>query len=114
MPPLRRATARAQDAAANGACSSSALPSSQRIWAGLAAERLEQHSIEPEFARVAELLDADRHGVVPGRRLRAVGAEQTIPPRQIESKIAVGLARHYRVMHPVHVRRHDEPAQHAV
>jgi hypothetical protein len=64
--------------------------------------------------RIAKLLDADRHGVVPGRGLRAVGAEQAVPPRQIESEIAVGLARRYRMMHPMHVRRHDEPAQHAV
>src|SRR5262249_47853619 len=108
MPPLRRATARAQGAAGDGDFSWHAFPRSERISAGLAPERLEQHAIEPEFARIAELLDTDRHGVVPGRRLRAIGAEQAIPPRQIESKIAVGLARHYRVMHSGHVRRHDQ------
>src|SRR5262245_18667742 len=102
MPPRRRATARAQGAAENGGCSWHAFPPSERISAGLAPERLEQHAIEPELARIAELLDADRHGVVPGRRLRAVGAEQAIPPRQIEPKITVGLVREYRVMHSVH------------
>ena len=51
---------------------------------------------------------------MPRSRLRAIGAEQTIPPRQIETKVAVGLGRHNRVMHPVHVRRHHRPAQHRI
>ena len=65
-------------------------------------------------ARIAELLDADGHALVAGRGLGAVGAEQPVPPRQIEAEIAVGLARHDRVVHAVHVGRHDDPAQHAV
>ena len=48
------------------------------------------------------------------RRLVAVGAEQAIPPRQVEAEVAVGLARGDRVVHAVHVRRHHDPAQHAV
>ncbi len=40
---------------------------------------------------------------VAGRGLGAVGVEQSVPPRQIEAEIAVGLGDHHRVMHPVHV-----------
>ena len=65
-------------------------------------------------ARVAELLDADGHRLVSRRRLVAVGAEQAVPPGQVEAEVAVGLARDDRVMHAVHVGRHDDPAQHAV
>jgi hypothetical protein len=36
-----------------------AFPPSERIAAGITAEGLKQHPIEPEFARIAELLDAD-------------------------------------------------------
>ena len=68
----------------------------------------------PQLARVAELLDADDHPFVPGRGLGAVGAEEAVPPGEVEAEIAVGLARHDRMVHAVHVRRDHEPAQHAV
>ena len=60
---------------------------SERILAGLAAERLNQHAIEPEFARLAELFDTDGHRFVSGCWLRPVGAEQAIPPRQVEAEL---------------------------
>jgi hypothetical protein len=53
--------------------------SPQRVAAGLAAERLKEHAVEPEIARNSELFDADRHGFVPGLRLCAVRAEQAVP-----------------------------------
>jgi hypothetical protein len=46
----------------SGAYSLLNLPLSQWIAAGIALEGLEQHAIKAEFARLAELLDADRHG----------------------------------------------------
>ena len=49
-----------------------------------------------------------------GSRLRPIGAEQVIPPGQVEAEIAVGLAYDDRMMHPVHIRRHNDPAQHSV
>ena len=69
------------------------LPAAERIKPVVATERLGQHAVEPELARIAKLLDADRHGLVPRRRLGAIGAEQPVPPRKIEAEIAVGLAR---------------------
>ena len=63
--------------------------------------------------RVAELLDADGHAR-GRRRLIAVGAEQAIPPGQVEAEVAVRLARSDRVVDAVHVGRDDEPAQRAV
>ena len=50
----------------------------------------------------------------PGRRLGAVGAEQAVPPGQVEAEVAVGLAPLDRVVDPVHLRRDHEPAQDAV
>ena len=47
-------------------------------------------------------------------RLVAVGAEQPVPPGQVEAEIAVGLARMDRVMHPMHVGRDDQPAHQLV
>ena len=55
-----------------------------------------------------------RHAFVPAAGCGAVGAEQAVPPGQVEAEIAVGLARHDRVMDAVHLGRDHEPAQHAV
>ena len=52
--------------------------------------------------------------VMPQSRLRTIGAEQAIPPGQIEAEIAVGFPPVYRMVHAVHVRRHDDEAQDAV
>src|SRR5512132_4610146 len=86
-------------------------PHPERIAACLAPEGLQQHAIEPEFAGITELLDTNRHGVVAGRGLGAVGAQQTVPPRQVEPEIAVGLAPQDRMMDAMHVWRHHKPAQ---
>src|SRR5712691_5668412 len=66
-----------------------AIPSSHRIGTDVLAERLEQHAIEPKLAPIAKLLDADGHRFVSRGGLWPIGAEQTVPPRQIETKIAV-------------------------
>ena len=47
-------------------------------------------------------------------RLGAIGAEQTVPPGQVEAEIAVGLTDDHGVMHPVHVRGDHEISQYAV
>ena len=54
---------------------------------------------------------ADGHAFVTRARLVAVGAEQTIPPGQVEAEIAVGFIVLDRMVNPVHVRRNQEPAQ---
>ena len=41
-------------------------------------------------------------------RLGAIGAEQAVPPGQVEAEIAVGFADDHGVMHPVHVRGDHE------
>ena len=93
-----------------GACSLFNLPLSEWIAAGIATEGLKEHPIKAEFARLAELLDTNRHGFVAGGGLCSVGPEQPVPPGQVESEITVGLARENGVMHPMHVRRYDKPA----
>ena len=49
-----------------------------------------------------------------GYRLGPVGAELPVPPGQVEAEIAVGLARHHRVMDPMHLRGGHDLSQHAV
>lgn len=45
-----------------------------------AAQRLDQHPVEPEVAARAKLLDADHHTLVPFRRLRNVSPQEPVPP----------------------------------
>ena len=70
----------------------------------IVAQRLPEHAIEPQLARIAEFVDADGHAFMPRSGLRSIGAEQAIPPGQIEAEIAVGFLPVYRVVHAVHVR----------
>ena len=48
---------------------------------------------------------------MPLMRLVSIGAEQEIPPRQIESEITVGFTANHGVVNAVHVGCHDEPSQ---
>jgi hypothetical protein len=65
------------------------LPLSEWIAASITAEGLEQHTIKPKFARIAELLDTNRHSFMAARGLCPVGPEQPVPPGQVEAEIAV-------------------------
>ena len=65
----------------------------ERMAAGGSAQRLNQHPVEPEVTARAELLDPDLHALVPLGGLSDVGAEQPVPPRQVEAVVRVGLAR---------------------
>ena len=70
--------------------------------------------MQVQFPGLPEGIEPDRHALVPERRLRPVGAEQPVPPGQVETEVAVGFGRDVGVVDPVHVRRHDEPAQRPV
>jgi hypothetical protein len=85
-----------------------------RISANITQKRLKHHAIHPEFAWIAELLDADRHRFVSGSGLRSVGTEEAVPPRQVESEIAIGFTHQDRMVNAMHVGRHNEPAQNVV
>ena len=87
---------------------------SEGITADVAEERLNHHSIKPEVAPRAKLLDSNGHCFMTGSGLSSVGTEEAVPPGQIKPKIAIGLTRENRVVDAVHVRRHNEPAQNAV
>jgi len=58
--------------------------------------------------------EADRHSFLTCGRLSAISAEKTIPPRQVETKIAIELLDQYGVVHPVHLRCHYEKPEDAV
>src|SRR6516165_11757056 len=75
---------------------------------------LQQHPVEPQLAGLAELLNANNHPFMAGGGLIAIGAEQAIPPRQVEAEIAVGLIHDDRVMHAMHFRRDYQPSQIAI
>ena len=59
-------------------------------------------------------VDADGHALVALRGLGPIGAEQPVPPREIEAEIAVGLGPDDGVVDAVHVGRHHEPADQGV
>src|SRR3990172_7629886 len=82
--------------------SSAARPSPQSGY--IVAERLRQQPVDPPLRSLAKYRQADAHGLLAGRRLGAIGAEQAIPPRQIEPEIAVGLLARDRMMHLMHLR----------
>ena len=77
-------------------------------------KRLRQHAIEALFAGITKLIDADGHAEMASLGLVPVGAEQAIPPRQVEAEIAVGFARPDRVVDAVHVGGDHDPAQNPV
>src|SRR3954464_5615473 len=88
------------------------LAPAERIRTNFIAERLHQHAKKPQLAPIAKLFDADGHVFMPSRRPVSIGAEQTIPPWRVETEIAVGLVRQYRMVHAMHVGRDHKPAQH--
>ncbi len=63
---------------------------------------------------ITKLRQSDGHVLMAFDRLSAIGAEQPVPPGQIEAEIAVGFADDHGVMHPVHVRGDHEISQYAV
>jgi hypothetical protein len=69
------------------------------------------NAVEPEVAARAELLDPDLHPLMPLGGLGDVGAEQPVPPRQVEAVVRVGLARVDGMVDAVHVGRDDDEAQ---
>lgn len=85
-----------------------------RVGSGRAEERLDEKPVQPQTPRVAEFLETDPHRAMAGRRLRAVGAEEPIPPREREAEGAAGLDGDDRVVDPMHVGRHHEQAQRVV
>ena len=80
----------------------------------ITAQRLPEHAIEPQLPRLAKAIDAKRHAVMPQSGLVTVGAEQAIPPGDIEAVVAFGFAPIDRVVHAMHIRRDDKKAQHSI
>lgn len=89
-------------------------PGIERTSACRASHRLNQYPVEPEVAAGAKLLDTNLHTFVPLRGLGNVGAEEPVPPRQIEAEIRIGLARINGMVDPVRVRGDDDPSEDTV
>lgn len=53
---------------------------------------------------ITKLAETDGHGFMSFRRLIAIGAEQTIPPRQTEAEIAIRFSDDHGMVNPVHFR----------
>src|SRR2546429_5917069 len=86
---LRPPGPRAQSDELQDRVTSCGAPPGDGVCTSRSAERLQQHLVEPHLPGLAELLDPDRHAFVTGRWLIAVGSQQSIPPRQVETEIAV-------------------------
>lgn len=67
-----------------------------------------QHGTQGLVFSVTEDVQANRHPLMAQVRLGFVGRKQPVPPRGVEAKIQVRLPYVGGVMHPVHIRRHDE------
>jgi len=81
------------------------------IFTRFADERESQHPRESEAPGVPKLGKSDSHTFMPRSRLITISTEQTVPPGQIETKIAVGFAYHHGMMYPMHVRGHHEETE---
>ncbi len=80
----------------------------------LLTERQPQRPAEPRRRLALIGAEPDGHAAMPGLRLGNVGAEQPVPDRQIETVIGIVLAAQHRVVHAMHVGRHDEEPHDAV
>ena len=74
-------------------------------------KRLHEQAIETQIFLPSEGIDTDCHRLMTRRGLWAVGAKEPIPPRQVEAEVAVRLVVGHRVVHAVHVGRHDDPPE---
>ena len=63
---------------------------------------------------LAKLRQTDSHAFMAFGRLSQVGAEQAVPPGQVEAIVAVGLADDHGMMHPVHVGGDNGVSQYAI
>ncbi len=73
-----------------------------------------KHEQPAERKRLAVLREADLQAELSERRLVAVRAAQTVPPREREPEVRVRLGDATRVMDPVHVGRDDESPEPSV
>src|SRR3990167_3599293 len=63
---------------------------------------------------VPKFLKTNGHAFMTHPRLCPVSAQQSVPPRQIKSKIGVRFALLNGVMHPMHIGRYNKPPENAV
>ncbi len=75
---------------------------------------LEQCLIETQILAVSEARKPDGHGLMTCRRLGPVGAAKIVPPGKREAEVCVGLDRHRRMMHAMHIGRDDEETEHTI
>ena len=90
-------------------------PAVERVGASPDQEGEQQHPVQPvRFPFVAELGKADGHPLVAGRGLGAVGAQQVVPPRQVEAEGTIGFAGVDGMVDAVHLRGDHHQPQHTV
>ena len=70
--------------------------------------------LELKVFRLTKDVQPDVHFYVAEIRLRFVGAEHAIPPREVETVIGVRLVHVGRVVDSVHVRGHHQEAKDSV
>lgn len=76
----------------------------------LVGEGIDEHARQRQVRGGPELLEADHHLLVSGRRLGDLGAEEPVPPREEVAEVAVGLPGRRRVMDAMQVRRDERAA----
>lgn len=72
---------------------------------------LREDSPQAEFFWIAKGFDSEGSSVMAIAGLGSVGAENSVPPWKIETEVTVGFVAMDRVMHAMHIRGHNQPAQ---
>ena len=81
---------------------------------GAADEGQPQNPRQRQATRVAELFQTKRHSEMPFVRAGLIGAEEAIPPGQVEPEVAIGLWGYHRMVNAVHVGGNHNPAEKAL
>ena len=66
------------------------------------------------WAFILPIFQSNCHVIMTLFRLVNIGSEHVIPDGEIEAVIGIGFLMDDGVVNPMHVRRHDDPAQYTV
>ena len=77
-------------------------------------KRQDEYPQKREFGWIPKLIQADGHPLMPQAWLGTISPHDPVPPREVETVVRVRLVWEDGMMDTVHIRGHDNPAQHAV
>src|ERR1051325_914047 len=84
------------------------------ISPGTFGEGHQEDPVECQALRITELIEAEGHGGLAVLRLGSVRAKDPVPPRKVESEVAVRFVGTNRVVNEMHVRSHEDQPEKAI